>query len=73
VHCCSFVMAPVQSEEADSWGTESDVEVFEIPALQLTSFAAVPDERYVLEMINHHGTSCCFLGLQCATSSSCAL
>jgi hypothetical protein len=51
VHYCSFVMAAVQSEETESWGTEFDAEVFEIPALQLASFAAIPDERQVDEDI----------------------
>jgi hypothetical protein len=35
VHCCSFEVAAVQSEEIGSWGTESVTEEFEIPDLQL--------------------------------------
>jgi hypothetical protein len=33
VHCGSFEVAAVQSEEIGSWGTESVVEEFEIPDL----------------------------------------
>jgi hypothetical protein len=69
--CCFFAMVVVQNEEIKSWGAESDAEVFEIPVLQLASFAAVLNERHVPEMMNHHRTSGCFLGLQCASSSSC--
>jgi hypothetical protein len=35
VHCCSFEVAAVQSEEIGSWGAESVTEEFEIPDLQL--------------------------------------
>jgi hypothetical protein len=35
VHCCSFEVAAVQSEEIGSWGDESVTEEFEIPDLQL--------------------------------------
>jgi hypothetical protein len=30
MHCCSFVVAAVQSEESGSWGAESAVGQFEI-------------------------------------------
>jgi hypothetical protein len=39
VHCCSFEVAAVQSEEIGSWGAESVVEEFEIPNLQLALWA----------------------------------
>jgi hypothetical protein len=39
MHCCSFVVATVQSKETKSWGIES-VTKFEIPELQLASFDA---------------------------------
>jgi hypothetical protein len=39
VHCCSFDVAAVQSEEIGSWGTESVAEEFEIPDLQLALWA----------------------------------
>jgi hypothetical protein len=45
VHCCSFAVAVVQSEETESWGAESDIEESGIPALQLASFIADPDEK----------------------------
>jgi hypothetical protein len=69
VHCCSFVVAAVKSEETESWGTESITEESRIRTLQLASFGADEDERHVLEKKNHHGTSCGFLELQCAASS----
>jgi hypothetical protein len=40
VHCCSFEMVVVQSEDTESWGTEFVIEEFEIPKLQLASFVA---------------------------------
>jgi hypothetical protein len=64
VHYCFFVVAVVQSEETESWGTESNAEEFGIPALQLASFATDQDERQVLMKKNHHGASCGFLDLQ---------
>jgi hypothetical protein len=39
VHCCSFEVAVVQSEEIGNWGAESVVEEFEIPDLQLALWA----------------------------------
>jgi hypothetical protein len=39
VHCCSFEVAVVQSEEIGSWGDESIAEEFEIPDLQLALWA----------------------------------
>jgi hypothetical protein len=39
MHCCSFEVAAVQSEEIGSWGAESVVEEFEIPDLQLALWA----------------------------------
>jgi hypothetical protein len=35
VHCCSFAVAAVQSEEIGSWAAESVAEEFEILNLQL--------------------------------------
>jgi hypothetical protein len=35
MHCSSFEVAAVQSEEIESWGAESVAEEFEIPDLQL--------------------------------------
>jgi hypothetical protein len=64
------VVAAVPSEESGSWGVESVAEEFEIPVLQLASFAVGQDGKQVLEKKNHHGTSCVFLELQCATSFS---
>jgi hypothetical protein len=60
----------MQSEETESWGTTSIAEEFEIPALQLASFATDQDGRQVLEKKNHHRTSSDFLELQCTTSFS---
>jgi hypothetical protein len=62
----------VQSEETKNWYAGSNAVELEIPMLQLASFAADQNEKQVLEKKNHHGTSCCFMGLQCAASSSCA-
>jgi hypothetical protein len=53
----------VQSNETKSWGVESVTVEFEIPTLQLASFATDPNGKQVLEMKNHHGTSCGFLEL----------
>jgi hypothetical protein len=39
MHCCSFVVAAVQSEEIESWGAESVAEEFEILDLQLALLA----------------------------------
>jgi hypothetical protein len=39
VHCCSFEVVAVQSEEIGSWGAESVVEEIEIPDLQLALWA----------------------------------
>jgi hypothetical protein len=39
VHCCSFAVAAVQSEEIGSWGAESVTEEFEILDLQLALLA----------------------------------
>jgi hypothetical protein len=64
------MVVAVQSEETKSWGTESVVEEFEIPVLQLASFIADQDGRQVLEKKNHHGTSCGFLELECVASFS---
>jgi hypothetical protein len=58
VHCCSFEVAAVQSEEIGSWGAESVVEEFEIPNLQLALWAvhsADPVGKQVLVMMNQHG------------------
>jgi hypothetical protein len=35
MHCCSFVVEAVRSEEIGSWGAESVTEEFEIIDLQL--------------------------------------
>jgi hypothetical protein len=35
MHCCSFEVAAVQSEEIGSWGTKSIAEEIEISDLQL--------------------------------------
>jgi hypothetical protein len=72
MHCCSFVVAAMQSEESGSWGTEFATEEFETPVLQLASFVARSvdnDGRWVLAMKNQHETSCCFPELQCSASS----
>jgi hypothetical protein len=45
VHCCSFVVVAVQSEETESWSTESITEESGIHALQLASFATNPDKK----------------------------
>jgi hypothetical protein len=63
VHCCSFVVAVVQSEETESWSAKSVAVEFEIPTLELASFAANQDGRQVLEKKNHHKTSFGFLEL----------
>jgi hypothetical protein len=39
VHCCSFEVAVVQSEEIGSWGAEFVAEEFEIPDPQLAHWA----------------------------------
>jgi hypothetical protein len=39
MHCSSFEVAVVQSEEIESWGAESVAEEFEIPDLQLALWA----------------------------------
>jgi hypothetical protein len=70
VHCCSFVVAAVQSEETESWDADSVAEEFEIPTLQLAFFAADPDKKLVLEKKNHHGTSYGFLELECVVAFS---
>jgi hypothetical protein len=57
VHCYSFEVAAVQSEEIGSWGAESIIEEFEIPDLQLALWAvhsANPVRKQVLVMMNQH-------------------
>jgi hypothetical protein len=39
MHCYSFEVAAVQSEEIGSWGAKSVAEEFEIPDLQLALWA----------------------------------
>jgi hypothetical protein len=45
MHCCSFALVAVQSEETKSWGAEFIAAVSGIPALQLASFIADQNER----------------------------
>jgi hypothetical protein len=57
VHCCSFEVAAVQSEEIGSWGTESVIEEFEIPDPQLALWVVHTDDqvgKQVLMMMNQH-------------------
>jgi hypothetical protein len=57
VHCCSFAVAAVQSEEIGSWGTESVAEEFEILDLQLTLLdvhSADQVGKHVLVKMNQH-------------------
>jgi hypothetical protein len=57
VHCCSFEVAAVQSEEIGCWGAESFIEEFEIPDLQLALWAihsADQVRKQVLVMMNQH-------------------
>jgi hypothetical protein len=58
VHCYSFEVAVVQSEEIGSWGAESVAEELEIPDLQLALCAvhsADQVEKHVLMKMNQHG------------------
>jgi hypothetical protein len=45
VHCCSFAVEVVQSEEIGSWGAEFVVEEFEIPDLQLALWAVLSTDQ----------------------------
>jgi hypothetical protein len=58
VHCCSFEVAAVQSEEIGSWGAESVTEELEIPDLQLALWAVHSADqvgKQVLVVMNQHG------------------
>jgi hypothetical protein len=62
MHCCSFEVAVVQSEEIGSWGVESVAEEFEIPDLHLALWAvhsADQVKKQVLVMMNQHKIWCC--------------
>jgi hypothetical protein len=45
MHYCFFVVAAVQSEETRSYGPKFVAAEFEIPVLQLASFASDPNEK----------------------------
>jgi hypothetical protein len=58
VHCCSFEVEAVQSEEIGSWDAESVAEEFEIPVLYLALWAvhsADQVRKHVIMMMNQHG------------------
>jgi hypothetical protein len=58
VHCCSFEVAAVQSDEIGSWGAESVTEELEIPDLQLALWAVHSADqvgKQVLVVMNQHG------------------
>jgi hypothetical protein len=58
IHCCSFEVAAVQSEEIGSWGAESVVKEFEILGMQLALWAVHSADqvgKQVLVMMNQHG------------------